>query len=40
MLVRRMEAGVKCIGLARAICIRFIYGIIGRETTKETVKYG
>ena len=29
-----------CLGLARTIYIRFIYGIFGRESTKYTVIYG
>ena len=29
-----------CVGLARTIYIRFIYGIFGRESTKYTAIYG
>ena len=30
---------VECVGLAGTIYIRFIYGIFGKEFTKDTVVY-
>jgi len=38
--LHRAVSYVGCVGLARTIYIRCIYGVIGREITKYTVIYG